>query len=385
VVFSPDGSTLATAGADQRIRLWTTTTWQETAVLKGHRSEIWTLACSPDGKRLASGDKAGTIRLWNAIPPAEELSVVRRSWDFLQLYLGPVGSAGLGEYALLYEDGRLVFWNTLGLRDYGEVPGLFAPSNTVGGTISAGGRLVAQGLSNHTVRVWDTISREEMVRLGPFPETVYPLRFSHNGEHLLTLGESLLSVWRVSTAQPVACWTNDLGPLTSPALFSSDARYVCTGHEDGRASLWAFDGSGRRTLLEGHRASINAIDISTAAGLVATTSDDATLRLWDLKTGKPRVRLRGQLLSLHSVVFSADGSRVAAGTGEGQIHIWDTTSFRKLATLRGSYGPVLGLAFSPEGNTLSSFAVSPGWKEYEVRLWRGASPDALEQRLIKSP
>jgi WD40 repeat protein len=372
VVFLPDGSMLATAGSDQRIRLWDTVNWQEVAALKGHRSAISALACSGDGKRLASGDVAGTIRLWSAIPKAGETAAVRRRWDFLQAHVGPAPD----EWGLLYEDGRLVFWNTLELREWGRVPALFAPSNTVAGAISAGGKLVAQSLSDRTVRVWETRSREETARFGPLGETVFALRFSRDSQYLLTLGESLLSVWRLGTAQPTACWTNDLGPVAMAALFSPDARYVCTGHQNGTASLWALDGSGSRILLERHQNAVLGIAISPVTRLVATICDDKTLVLWDLKTGKERV-LGGQLLAYGSVVFSPDGSRVAAGTEGGQIDIWDTGSFRKLATLRGSFGHVNFLAFSADGNTLSSITIFPGYTEYEIRLWRGASPKEM--------
>ncbi len=64
VVFSPDGTRIATAGRDGTMRLWDPETGQELLVLAGHRSGVSAVAFSPEGNRLAAAGEDGSIRLY---------------------------------------------------------------------------------------------------------------------------------------------------------------------------------------------------------------------------------------------------------------------------------------------------------------------------------
>jgi WD40 repeat protein len=66
IVFSPDGSVLATASEDKTIRLWDTASAPHLrATLAGHKDGVDELVFSPDGQRLASKDRDRTVRVWN--------------------------------------------------------------------------------------------------------------------------------------------------------------------------------------------------------------------------------------------------------------------------------------------------------------------------------
>ncbi len=74
VAFSPDSQTVAAGWKDGKIRLWDVQTGTLKEKLKGHAasifSDIWSIAFSPDGKTLASTGQDETVRLWSISSPA---------------------------------------------------------------------------------------------------------------------------------------------------------------------------------------------------------------------------------------------------------------------------------------------------------------------------
>jgi WD40 repeat protein len=65
IVFWPDGSKLASASADQTIRVWDVASRKCLDVMRGHREEVWRLALLPDNRTLVSGSKGGEVCVWD--------------------------------------------------------------------------------------------------------------------------------------------------------------------------------------------------------------------------------------------------------------------------------------------------------------------------------
>jgi WD40 repeat protein/transcriptional regulator with XRE-family HTH domain len=75
IVFSPDGSRLATASRDGSAKVWDAISGEALVTLLGHDGTVFSVAFSPDGKTIATASADKTAKLWDPLTGRELLTL----------------------------------------------------------------------------------------------------------------------------------------------------------------------------------------------------------------------------------------------------------------------------------------------------------------------
>jgi WD40 repeat protein len=218
--------------SDGTIKVWDTTTGQQTLTLKGHTAWISSVAFSPDGNLLATASLDGTVKVWDAATDQEALTLQGHADAVLSVAFSPDGR----RFARAWEDGAMELWDTATDKRALQVQGHAASVYAL--AFSPDGRRLVSASADKRVKIWDAATGHEMLTLQGHTGPVHGVAFSPDGQRLATASaDKTVKVWDALTGQQTLSFEGHTGLVTSVA-FSPDGRRVASSSLDGTVKVW---------------------------------------------------------------------------------------------------------------------------------------------------
>ncbi len=296
IAIGPKGYILASAGADQTIRLWNLKTGQPLHRFLGHQDSVHTLAISPNGRRLVSGSLDRTILGWNI----HRHSLTDRFFS----HSGSPYSHRCGAVnAVAY---------------------------------SPDGRVIASGSADTTIKLWNQRNGELLYRLDEHLDQVLSLTFPysdcrctcspediHPESSLFASGaaDGSIKLWQFGHFNSLCTLKNHSGGVQA-LTFSPDCNLLISGSDDTTVKLWNIHTGEMLTTLKGHQDRVCSVAVSPDGQWLASASPEGTVQLWNL----PHPNLWGlparTLWAYPPVAFTPDSQMLVTGGKPGELMVW---------------------------------------------------------------
>jgi len=362
LAYSPDGRYLA-GGGDPPIRIWDVASGQEVARLEGHAGLVAGLAFSPDGRYLASGSHDRSARIWDLSTGTAVYTITAHPLAVRSVAFSPDGHI----LATASWDQRVRLWKIV-VGDDGGAPGVLPLFSLIGHTggvnsvvFSPDGTLLATASDDRLLRLWKVSTGEALLTMIGHTDQVMNLSFSPDGHFLASASrDATVRLWDVSLrkSDAVAVLTGHTGPVNSVA-FDPRGRFLTSGSADKTIRVWDTRPPAGASIstLSGHRKTVNCLEYSPDGAFLASGSSDGTVRIWSTATGEAVTTLSIQS-TVWDVAYSPDGRYLAVCSADKLVRLWDTAalSMPPVMTLSGHTDEVNALAFTPDGRYLATAA-----------------------------
>lgn len=270
--FRPDSGEFATAGGDQRIRIWDLDRGGCKAVLAGHYAQITALAYGPDGQTLFSADRDGRLLLWKlgTDAPAQKLE-----------------------------------GHPLSIQAVVAFPG---------------SQVVLTSSHDRRAKIWDADSGEVLRRFGPFDS---PITAVASGSNRVAILEQDGTLHIGNTTDPAPRRFANIPNGASAVAFSKDGRLLFVGCNDGSIRCWNLGDNHETPAIRGHCDAICSLDVSQDGRRLISLGKSGQCVLWDLSSGRALFSHRFPL-PVVGASFAPNGRQAAVIAGGGRLYFFDT-------------------------------------------------------------
>lgn len=231
---------------------------------------------------------------------------------------------------------------------------------------SPNGKILASGLWDNIVRLWEVSTGSLIRTLEGHRGVIFPVVFSPDGSILASASQdTTIRLWQVPTGS--SKWTlKGHSVSVGSVAFSPDGKILASSSDDKTIRLWDVALGSCLQIIEEHNNGVRSVTFSPDSKILASASDYEPIQLWDIANGKHQQTLKahGDQVSCKHVAFSPDGSLLAASLDNNTIQLWDTSSWSQQQILGANLSRFPSLAFSPDGEMLALEELSG-----TIQLW----------------
>jgi eukaryotic-like serine/threonine-protein kinase len=397
------GTRLATAGADNQIKIWDITRGRLLRLLQPPAGWVGGLAFRPDGTRLAAVGEDGAVRIWDVAPARATADPHAPPLRILRAHAGSALGVAFGSdgatLASAGKDGAIRVWDLSAeppriLRvlsevsrfGEGEPPGEPLPSParqearppkiTQGHlerhdkeaccvAFDQSGKLVASGGADGQVRVWDIGTGLERLHFQAAASRVSAVAFSPDGKRIATGGlDCSINVWDAATGDRISALPGHGKPVVHVA-FNPDGTTLCSAAQDGTFKLWDVTSQpGKSELRLTSRDAVRwvgGVAFRPGSRELAAAGTSHTIALWDPAAPHPKRILDTAAELAVALAFNGEGTRLATVTAGNvrAVQIWDLTADHEPVMITDGREGLASVAFSPDGNLLATGGGNP--------------------------
>ncbi len=338
--------------------------------LRGHNSQLWSLALSKDGTQLATVGMDGTAKVWD-LATNQVVTTLPTSVTINLIGTGAAFSPDGKRLLTISGDNTATLWDAatgtalFPLRGHTDLVTSVA--------ISPDGKLFATASSDKTVKLWDAATGAEIRTLTGLEGYALQIAFAPDGKRVFAASDDtgIAIAWDAASGKELFRFG---GQGTTVGVYtlavSPDGVQLATGEFDTTVKLWDAATGKLLLTLFGHASQVVGVTYSHDGRYLASASEDGTIKLWDAQTGRELLTLSGHMSGVMGVAFSPDGGHLYSASRDGTARIWDISAAagHDWVNMVGHSGRIIGVAYRPDGAQVATWS-----HDGTVKLWDAAT------------
>ncbi len=400
--FSPDGSQVATADGDGKVRVYSVATGTPVMTLDAGDAEATSVAYSPDGSKIAAGYSSGMTRVWEVSTRLQLTQLVGDTARVNAVRFSPDGSKVVtasndGTVRVLYSQprelqaefasssangvpnqvvgaqyispNRIIVLDDSGTM-YAYTPGgarraVITPSSAsvdMASWDTAGTGIVTVD-ADGAVKVWHAMNPDYTDMQLASTVNVSGARdaaMSPDGSRFTLVSSDNYYAVQVRSAQTGQLLkTLDATNSISTVAFSPNGRQILAGDYNGQVEAWDA-ATWHFRLLGKPGPAISDVEFNQSGGEFVTASQSGTVTVWSAPGDQPLSSFEA-CPSPNTAAPNPAGSEIVVACGNGTAEVFDASTGQQLTVLpTTSGGTVSSAGFSFDGKSIITVVDAEG-------------------------